>query len=129
MFSCNKEVVLPEQQMTLQIDNVEIPDIIPSLRFSGGEYKLTGSTQDESYQFEIDLGEEIESQVISSNPIQGDLDPVYARINSVNYYLTESESFSVTLEEADGYYNGSFFGSLINQSNNHIELQGSFNNL
>lgn len=129
ILSCKKEDVMPVQEMSVQVNGQEVQNIIPSLRFSGGEYKISGSTQDELVQLEIDLGEEIQSKILHPNAIEGDLDPVFYKSGLTTYYLSGSSTFLVTIQESEGYYNGSFSGSLKSQSNNLIELSGSFSNL
>jgi len=129
IFSCNKEEVMPAPEFELKIDNVLMPGLIPYLKTSGNQNELKASTEDESIFMSIDLGDEIKSQVFNPNPIQGDLDPVYIRTSSVNYYLIDSGAFYISIEDSEGYYNGSFYGSLSSQSNNQLELSGSFSNL
>ncbi len=130
LSSCKKEQEVPPRYMDLSIDGEEIQGIIPSLRSNSTGHHLTASTTNESHTLEINLGDHIlPSYTMHPGPIQGDEDPVNMMIEGYLHTLKDSAGFTVTMQENDGLYSGSFNGQLFNQEVGEVSINSTFENL
>lgn len=129
LSSCQKDEPLTAE-MDLQIDSDQVEGIIPSLRSEAGEYHLTGSTKDEIYQIDINLGPVIyDTYELNPEPIQGHMDPVCVKISGSTYTLIDSSGFFIKLSEQNSLYSGSYHGNLWNQTAGYVSITSTFENL
>lgn len=127
---CTKEEPTPEPEMDLQVDQNQISGITPKIRNVQGEYHLTGTTLDEEHQIYINLGPVIyNTYTMDPAPLQGDLDPVHAKVNGPIYRLTDSSGFHVSISDQEGLYHGSFYGTLTHQIYGAVSINANFENL